>query len=479
MIRFFQIRLKPFLFASLATLSLALSLLTSLPANAYNTVGDYSDDYQTVDHIQIGASNYYGYTCEPQDLSLDWSQYILDETKWYNINDPANQTMRTSFQNALDHGSWGVTQLTGFQSATSGYQHMVYVYWREDRNVPITFDGANSVIATQSNGVLISNRNIHFGNGGCEGIISAPQLGNNTYTVSNDLAPFTFTPTTAAESYGQANLFANYPVEYPAGYTGLAVKDSYQAPQIDTISPEIEYTVNNKKVTLKYKDNIQHQSCPVMNWSYSKQPDPTALDSQFDKDPDDPYEVEVAEYGKHIFIADLHVPTPCAPFPADPQVVPMLLTLDIDGSSFTGSTADLVCTPNGTDYNGCLPEESISCNEQDSFMDTMTCRFNKSVNMGLINPSINEFKNLFTSFTVSDPTCDIPVQNVALMPGHSFPLSDYSDYACTSAAQFRQAFPIAPILLNFFLAMVVLTMIVRIINRLLDHKHNDIIEGVA
>lgn len=466
----------------LLVLSLVASLCSPLIASAYNTPGDTSDDYQTVPNVFVGVGGAYGIQCEDIDITTNWSEYILDSTKWYNPNDSNYQAMKVSFENALDHGSWGVSIDSSYQGNNSGrgYVSTVKVYWREDRNQSIYHDGGNVFLVQGVNSVYLTSRYWAFGNGGCEPIAYGLDLSAaGTAMISYDRQYFP-RPTSAEEAGGLVNLFANFPVTYPAGYTGSPIRDSVTTEPTPTISPELEYIVQNKKVTLKYKDNIQHQSCPVMNWTTYKQDDEeTPVDQKLDQPPQNDYTFTVNEYGKYIFIADLHVPVPCAPFPDDYEVVPTLITLDVDGSSFEGNNSDLICEVRPDGYMGCVTPDATSCNLEETFIEQMSCRFNKSVSMGLINPTINAFKDVLSSFIVVSPTCQIIIQDVAILPGQSFPLSDYSGYACDSAAEFREAFPIAPILLNFFLAITQLYLVVMMINRLLNHEKNDIIEGVA
>jgi hypothetical protein len=78
----------------------------------------------------------------------------------------------------------------------------------------------------------------------------------------------------------------------------------------------------------------------------------------------------------------------------------------------------------------------------------------------------------------ANPECNIPIQNLEFLPGKVFPLGMYSQKACDSSEQLRNAFPLGAMLLNFLLAMLLLHMIVRIFNRVTDNTKTDIIEGL-
>lgn len=296
-------------------------------------------------------------------------------------------------------------------------------------------------------------------------------------------------------------------VEYPEDYTGTPLVPGDPGDK-DTIRPQFTYQVDNKRIRAHDYNLDLPQFTPDEGYSFEgfsvewgltkcEEYDPdtgictgTELIDYSIKLQDQDYEYTVEEYG-HYRLRATYMVQQCYRYPGYPDTpdhcfyvdlgtefsnldfTPTTKYLNIDGSSYSGDTKNEVCDVSGF----CQPPEQI-CYAQEDFFSKMTCRMERQMNFGLLNPSINAFKGLLTNMTVpNNPECHVPLSDVQVQ-GHTFPLSQYSSAACGHAATFRNHFPIVPILLNFLLAMLVLYLLVQIINRLMDDKQNHIIEGV-
>lgn len=247
-------RLKASSLALLLVLSLACSLLSSPFANA---ASGYNDDYQNVDHVETGASGYYGLNCDATDLSTSWSKYITDASTWYNPNDASDSNSQSyqakaSFQAALDHGRWGVSQHAEYGSG--GYFKVVSVFWTEDTSLALAWnnEGIDAVSPNSGNlhSIHIGCRKVVFGNGGSEPIAWAYSTSGGL-RISND-KPYNPAPTNTTEDDGIVNLFVytDHP-NYPTGYTGTSIPSSF-TPKTDFYVPYI-LNVDDKNITITPK----------------------------------------------------------------------------------------------------------------------------------------------------------------------------------------------------------------------------------
>jgi hypothetical protein len=128
----------------------------------------------------------------------------------------------------------------------------------------------------------------------------------------------------------------------------------------------------------------------------------------------------------------------------------------------------------------CTEPAIIDCSTLPNFFEQITCKTTQQFGIGILNPSIQAFKQLFQSMTIStNPTCSIPITDVTIYSGYTFPLSSMSSTVCTKTAQLHTVFPIASIFANFFFALSYLFILVGVIRRLTDHTNTDILDGVG
>jgi hypothetical protein len=502
---------RPLLFALLAlSLSLLFSGILHQSASAL-----YSENAAT-DKITIGGMRTAdGSTCTETDLTLTWNNMFLDElgqftspynykTSWnYGYPNSYGQGMEAFAQRFRDKISNGDTSGWAVANSTYGEQHYNNDTGFDINSKQITlylFDPSTTF--TASDGNLVANQSVQYmdlflnHDAGCRFQVNAPY---QSTSVNLSRHKFLF--------------FASDNITYDSSYTGthLPLSVGGDEPEKTTIRPEFTYQLNDKKVTAHDYNFDLPTVTPddgytikgySIEWAifkcdaYDEVVGCTGshlVDGTYEiQDQDQDYSKDLTEYGDYTLTATYLVqqcyrypsypatPDYCFYIPLNTELPQYDFTstttyLQANGQSITGDTKNEQC-----DVSGFCVDPATICFSQPDFFSTMTCKLNKQMNVGLLNPSISAFKNLFTSLTVpAIPTCYIPLQDVVISSGQSYPLSLYSAKACASAQQFRNAFPILSILINFFLAMLVLFMLVKIINRLTDHKETDIIEGIA
>lgn len=345
-----MIRWKYISGVAIIALSVVVGCLSPLVANA---APGYDDDYQNVSSISTGASNFYNLSCDAVDISTTWSEYIVDKNTWYNPNETSgwNTDAKASFQTALQNGRWAVS--TSVEWGSGGWFRSIRVAWTEDNSAQINWVG-NGLVAMSGSAVhslFIGCRKIVHGNGGSEPIAWAYNVGGSMY-ISND-KPFVEVPANESEVGGVANLFANVDennVHYPQGYQGPLIPGTYTP--MEAVYPEVEYTVENKKITLRYTGNIG--GCSIV-WGYQGEQNGDPLITHQQRS-DEPYIINADEYKKYSILVDLKYygpPAICKPFPENSDVKVLTFTLDITGQDFSGNTGHMDCSTQG-DHTSCL-----------------------------------------------------------------------------------------------------------------------------
>lgn len=147
----------------------------------------------------------------------------------------------------------------------------------------------------------------------------------------------------------------------------------------------------------------------------------------------------------------------------------------VNGQFVDGNTEiDKSCT-NNTCF---MPNEN--CGALTNFMESINCTFNKNINKGILNPSINAFKNIIRSFNISDtPVCGFNLPDANITTNRIFPMSDLPSSICTSGDTFRSNFPIFKTLINFSFALTNLYLLITIYNKALRIGDDDnVIDGI-
>lgn len=471
--RFFFTLSPVYVVSSLLLVSCISSIFLSHTANA-------SSDYgvTTVNKLSIGGSS-----CSPvQDVTLNWSNFMQPHTSpspdmgyqasvdyshnFYSysqssITDFVNSFMTNLNSTASDgvsHG-WAVSQGT-----YSGNSIIIWVF-NKDATLTLNADGS---ITTDDHSQVKSLE--IFKNSGWSCGYQYRGNGSSDYSTSY--------------SINEKGLFIlnAKSITYPSDYSGSQIPSTYTPPSMET--PIINFTVNDKKIDAWYGGGLTNvdNTCVLFTWNLYKTSDPsTVVNTQSFQNTVEHFRFTVTGDDSYSLLLGPSVPSPCNLHP-DPSIIwqPSIVQIKIDGSSYSGSTYNSDCSLSATGANCVTKSTEQVCIDSSGhdFVSTANCKLQAAFNIGLINPSIESFKAIFTSFTVPDnPSCSLDIPNVTVS-GHVFPMSSYPSQICSSAAQLRTAFPIAPTMVNFFFALLNLFLIVQLINRLADLNHNDMIEGV-
>lgn len=523
--------------SGLLVLSLLVSSLAIFPQTA-SAASPYDNTITTVDEVIL--ENFTSYEiCQPVDVTSTWSNIMLNSESYnaawtHELFGADSASIAADFNTALDNQTgWAVSQMNYSQGLSQGtgatFDNSVNIQFTPSPTAYVDFgtigdhtyaymrntDGAyvynvKLSVYKPTDGecrVGVSQTTRHAGTNDISWINS--NLGAQNFSIASDWQP---------EESGfiatSQPLFIATDIAYPDDYEGVYPPDTVDVSEKPIKKPDFTYQLNNKEVKahdyanelpiydpdtagyyfVGYKvEWILYKCNPWDPYPMNLCTDSEIVDYQQLPQESD-YVANADDYGEYMLEAK-YLTEQCYDYDGVPDVdatpdycsitsplvevpeinwLPTQIYLNINGQSITGDTTGQTC-----DASGFCQVDSTMCYSEEDFITQLTCRFTKSFNTGLINPSINAFKNLLTSLVVpSNPTCNIPLGNVAIAPGKVFPLSTYSEKACASAAQFRSAFPIGPLLINFFLAMTLLVLLVRIINRLLDHQKNDLIEGI-
>jgi len=124
-------------------------------------------------------------------------------------------------------------------------------------------------------------------------------------------------------------------------------------------------------------------------------------------------------------------------------------------------------------YATSLPDD-IPCDDSNVFNNVM-CNLGKQIDVGVLNPSINAFKGIFSAMVVpAEPECGFTIPDIEIMSGKTYPLSDLAVGICNQSEVLHEAFPLASTIVNFLMAITLLGLIIAIINKLLNHNDTDI-----
>lgn len=267
--------------------------------------------------------------------------------------------------------------------------------------------------------------------------------------------------------------FTNYKITYPNAYEGEIPPTE---PGNGGTYPEFGYTINSANdIVVNYLRNLDLAITGNTGYTWRYQ--------MFKADPDynkqgavidtkylplvAPYNYHFDQHGQYLLEIDLQVAPPAA---LRPEIKKITLKLNVNGQFYGGSTKDC-------EDGVCQPPET-TCDVYLGSIERMTCVFNRTVNIGVLNPTINAFKGIFTSVTVPEnPQCVIPISDINIS-GKTFPLSDFDNNACSATQRMHDAFPIMSVLVNFGIALSTFYLIGRLINKLTDNNDHKIVEGV-
>lgn len=271
---------------------------------------------------------------------------------------------------------------------------------------------------------------------------------------------------------------STFPIEYPPGYEGEDLPSGE-----DELKPPAQIPLFNYSLTREldlnafYVGNLDETygtfKMSVQAADNDYQPIGEILDQKTLDHAKQPYKYKLPSQGKYIFtITYVHqVPNALPPdeFWPDRKVT---FHLEADGLFHSGINAPDLCT------DGVCTPIPITCSSYADIAGRLNCNLRKTFDTGLVGPSINAIRSLFSAFTVpGDPQCGFSLSDPKIR-GQSFPISNLPLKACQAAQEFRSNFPIVTTVVNFAFSIFLLVSIVSLINRLTSPDKHDLVEGV-
>lgn len=248
-------------------LMFGISSLASLITPFIPSVGAaslYDDAMQTSSTLDLRSSITGFLECPVQDITSSWQTYMTDSSKLYStsgVNLSNFAANKASFENALDHGVWGVTKAS-LPTGGSGYMQYAIVWWAEHTSVTVDWSIANGTDQiAKVNGSNIRLQYIEprasYGDTGstkCDLTVdnSNPWLWtSNSVEISNEYGANLTVPGPRA---GMATFFANVPANtinypddtHPNNYEGVSVPYFYQGA---TISGNVQCANTNNVIS--------------------------------------------------------------------------------------------------------------------------------------------------------------------------------------------------------------------------------------
>lgn len=492
---------KPFtIFA--AAIIVASILVSGSLSNTASAASPYDNVYKTTDKLYLKKNG-----ADQVDFTYLY-QLIIDGIDPYDTFewcveqnsgcDRATDEQKEFYRNAWsDKSNWVVSQVDNTVITEGSTQYISLVFTTGDDDLGLAWTPDNVQVGSSGQAYCM---NIQYSPGFFfEYRVIANKVGAAGYTCSYIVS----------SSDGQfKNYVANVSnINYPDNYEGDSVKTR---PGAEIVRPRFTYDVVDRNVTATHMPRASalptYPNDPYsIEWFVHKCTDWDDNDNSCDNYDDTKLHYEITpsggtttftvpDYG-HYKISAGYLVGGCHRYPSWPatpdycyytapentddyEYTTTAMMWNIDGTSFSGDTADdsLIC-----DVSGFCEPPPFNCADvySNNFVLRLSCSMQQDMNFGIVNPSLFAIKDLMQSMTVpNNPQCSIPLSNVSLFPGYTFPLASYSSVACAKSAELRNALPIVSVFINFTLAMLSIWMVVRIINKLFDHNDHNIIEGV-
>jgi len=432
--------------------SLALSF-SGLLSSRVNAVSDYDGAIRVTPQISLISTD----GTQNINVSNDQGDYA-----WFELvnNSSCSTSVKEDLLTALGSGSVIISQQN--------------ISGADDTQVAITYNTTPNQTILSTNFHTYPPDQSYFNVPNGQSYIQMYIQNNGTIVVSCGANTATFSTSQALDGYYNSYIYySTYDIQYPSGYVGDTAPEE---PSLPTY-PSFGYTLDSdKKLIVNYLRNLDLniEGNTGYTWRYTLYN--ATEEYEIDGEPLEtayrgiiaPYNYQFDTIGKYILEIDLQVTPPAALRPEIKQVV---LKLNANGQFMVGSTdncAGGICEP---------PE--TNCDIYLGGVERMSCMFTKTTNIGVLNPSINAFKGLFSSVIVSEtPSCEIPISDITIS-GSVFPLSDLDNTACESTTSIHTAFPVLALALNFITALGIFYLIGRLINKLTDNTDHKVVEGIS
>lgn len=232
----------------LFALSFALLLTVLYAPYSAKAASDYDNTLSLTDKLIVDYDYAAGNSCDQLDITATWASYII-----------ANPTFGESFRQALDTGSWSVSQETSttYPGGNKYQRKFVLVTWMEYTNNSYTaFPDTNGLSVYDGNPSAVDLHVAYIyinGDSGCGDPIAGQHGKVNAERISN-------APSVSDEENNLKLLLSTYPAVYPPGYEGPEIPDTYTPPgDKEQLSPDYSWSVSKDgKLKVKYLGNLPH-----------------------------------------------------------------------------------------------------------------------------------------------------------------------------------------------------------------------------
>lgn len=310
----------------------------------------YDNAYHTTDILQVRNADT-SPTCTTQDITSNYTDYILDDSKWVTgaPYDSYRENAQTSFLNAIDHGRWGVSQTKNTLSPNADY---VTVFWTE--NTSLSLDWYTSgVYFNSAYSLRIECSNINSQ----QPFVSATSYSGANLTLHSGLMSYDPSASAFTDVYNYFIYSDN--LNIPVGYDG---EDIRQTPPLPPVQPDFGYSVQpNGDLTVIYLKNLPNTA---IQWHYELY----EADSSFVKGDlineqtlgiSVVYEFSLPAIGNYILEVNDTVIIPAPP--PDPEIIDMSFQIVHNGTFHSGGTGldectDGVCTVTTMDFEECITD---------------------------------------------------------------------------------------------------------------------------
>jgi|GEM_PF-2034332 len=428
-------------------------------------------------------SDYCADADETQDWTFDWANIFEHNTMGTTLNGYTyrwnNGFTSTSAQNYINTWNakkyWGVYQ----SQSTPNSSRQAYIWWTPDPDASASFvtKPTSTQLTLDDHGYPVYMVTLSLDTGyGCQ-VSVLPTYGSTEVPSPYNSRPIA-SDNPLSSSYYEVLFIYLKSINYPSDYEG---DTPHEIVTIPPEKPEFGYNIaDDGTLRAQYLQNIKQHPPHYLNWelksSNSSWSEIDVVASKHNEDPRQIFQVNSLTPGYYLLRVSLDYTAPFLP-PSDAQVYPKSVTFKIDytsGEWTVGSTQRNDCTEAGV----CVAS-ATDCSLLNDIFHKMNCAMQQQLDIGVINPSITAFKDLFISVIVPDvPECSVPLPNFTVIPGKVIPIGQLSSKICSSAQQIRSAFPVIPILGNFSLALALFFLIGRLINKLTDKQQNELVGGV-